>query len=109
MDADVRTTWEIVAVALGVVYVLLAARPHVACWPFGIVGSAITAVLMVDARLYSDAILSVAYVVLGIWGWWSWNGVADDRPVERLSRPLLIGGAAFAAGAGLVVGGAMGA
>lgn len=78
---DTAATLEWVSVALGVVYVVLAARPSVWCFPFGIASSAIGVGLFVHAGLYSESMLYVAYVVLGVVGWTTWSGAADDRPI----------------------------
>lgn len=106
MSADLAI--EITAVALGVVYVLLAARPSVWCWPFGIAGSALSVVVFAQARLYSEVLLNVAYVGLGVAGWIGWHGRADDRPIGEAPLHHHLLGCTAAALAALALGGAMG-
>jgi nicotinamide mononucleotide transporter len=63
-------TW--IATFAGVVYVLLALRESVWCWSFGIVGSALSVSIMLNERLYYDALLNIFYVILGVYGWIQW-------------------------------------
>lgn len=61
-----------------------------------------------DAKLYSDAILQVAFLILQIYGWRRWQRGFKDAstglPISRLARPAyiatLIGGLLVAAGIG---------
>ncbi len=101
------TLLEIVTVALGIAYVLLAARPSVWCWPFGIAGSALSVVLFVNTQLYSEALLNVAYVVLGVVGWLGWHGRKDDVPVREVALWQHVVGCSVATAAALVLGGTM--
>ena len=53
---------EVVAVILGIIYVLLAARNRIECWIFGIIGSAISVYLFYEyAQLYAEAVLYSFY------------------------------------------------
>jgi nicotinamide mononucleotide transporter len=99
---------EIVAVALGVVYVVLAARPSVWCWPFGILGSLASVALFLDARLYGEAGLNVLYAILGVVGWVGWNGRTDDRPVREASARVHALGTGAALLGALALAGALG-
>lgn len=55
-------------------YVILAARQHIACWIFGIVSAILWAYAALHFyKLYSDALLQVYYVGMGIYGWWMWQ------------------------------------
>lgn len=66
---------EWAATVLLVIYVILAAREHVLCWPFGIAGSAISAwfYFALDNPLFMEGLLNVGYVLLGIYGWYAWT------------------------------------
>lgn len=77
------------AVCFNLLYVYLAGRRNIACWPVGIIGVVLSFLVYVPARLYSDALLQVFYLVLSLYGWWTWsnNGEASDFPsVRRMSR-----------------------
>jgi nicotinamide mononucleotide transporter len=65
---------DILAVIFGVVYVILAARNHILCWLFGILGSALTTYsVFFNYNLYLETFLNGFYVVAAIWGWINWK------------------------------------
>lgn len=66
------------AVLFNVLYVILAARRHVACWPVGMIGVFLAFFVYISARLYSDATLQVVYFGLSIYGWWHWTRSANS-------------------------------
>lgn len=78
---------ELVAVALGVAYVLLAIRQDRRCWLAGGLSTAIYVVVFADARLYLQASLQVLYVVLAVYGWRSWTAAAGGTVPIRRWRP----------------------
>ena len=63
---------EFVAVAFGVVSVLLSVREHIWSWPTGIINVALYTVLFYRTGLYSDMGLQVVYFVLSVYGWYEW-------------------------------------
>jgi nicotinamide mononucleotide transporter len=68
------TSWlEIVAFISGFASVWLTMHAHVANWPTGLVSVACFIFLFIDAKLYADAALQIAFIVLGIYGWWKWS------------------------------------
>ena len=76
------TLIEWLAVALGVIEVLLAKRNNILLYPAGIGGSAISIILFIKAGLFADAGLSFYYVVISIYGWIIWSRRKDEAPVE---------------------------
>ena len=61
---------EIVAVLLGIIYVILAAKNKISCWIFGILGSVLSIFLFVFyAKLYAESVLYLFYTFAGIYGW----------------------------------------
>jgi nicotinamide mononucleotide transporter len=77
---------EVLGDLTGAASVWWAARQNVLTWPVGIVNSALFLVLFVDAKLYADSVLQVAFVVLGFYGGWRWlrgTEQGDDLPVRR--------------------------
>jgi len=81
--------WEVAAVAFAVVYVVLAARENVWCWPAALVSSAIYFGLLLEAKLYLETGLQVFYFLMALVGWWAWTrapkGNADTGP----QRPIV--------------------
>jgi nicotinamide mononucleotide transporter len=64
---------EISAVLCGLIYIVLAAREKVWCWPFGILNSLLSIVLFYQSKLYAESVLYIYYVAAGLYGWYSWN------------------------------------
>ncbi len=78
------------AVLFNILYVILAARRHVACWPVGMIGVFLAFFVYTSARLYSDATLQVVYLILSIYGWRQWSKSVDSghMPIKRMSVAL---------------------
>ena len=94
---------EITGVAFGLACVALTARQSVWCWPAGIVNAICFAVMFVGARLYADVAMQGVYIVLSIYGWYSWSRPKAELPVIRFSpRGWWMSAAVFAAGAALI-------
>lgn len=70
------TALEILAFLLGIANVTLVVLRSIWNYVFGLAMVALYAVIFVDARLYSDAILQGFFFVVQIYGWWNW---ARDR------------------------------
>ena len=97
---------ETVAAATGVACVWLAARNAVWNFPVGIVSCGLYLLVFRQARLYSDAGLQVAFIVLNLYGWRQWQrrGAAAALPITgtsaRLWAGLLAAATLYAVGAG---------
>jgi nicotinamide mononucleotide transporter len=73
---------DILAVITGIIYVILAARNHIACWAFGIVSSALTMYsVYFNMNLFMETYLNGFYVVVGIWGWVNWKKQNEQEAV----------------------------
>ena len=80
---------EWIATAFGLACVVLTIRQSIWCWPLGLVQVFLYIFVFAQSRLYSDVLLHVIYVALGVYGWWKWtHGGAEggDLTVSRL-RP----------------------
>jgi nicotinamide mononucleotide transporter len=64
---------EATGVLFSVVYLVLAIRESLWCWPAAFVSSALTIVVMFGARLYSEAALNVFYAAMAVYGWYQWR------------------------------------
>jgi nicotinamide mononucleotide transporter len=69
--------WEVAAVLLAIVYLLLAIREHPGCWPAAILSSLIYVALLGEQQLYMEAALQVFYVVMAVYGWWAWRPAVE--------------------------------
>lgn len=82
--------WELVAVVLGVAYLLLAVRESLWCWYAAFAGTAISLYLFWQVGLVMESALQVYYLAMAVYGWWQWQqssrGQLDDdghRPISR--------------------------
>ena len=66
-------TIEGLAAALGLVNIVLVARRSLWNYPFGIAMVALYFFVFFDARLYSDALLQIFFLVINGYGWWNWR------------------------------------
>jgi len=64
---------ELVAVALAIIYLLLAVKQNILCWPAAIISSSLYFFIMYSAGLYMEAYLQIFYVFMGFYGWSQWN------------------------------------
>lgn len=79
---------EAVAVAFGVLYLVLAIRQNIACWYAAFLSSVLSIVVMFEARLYQESGLQVFYAAMAVYGWYQWRrGLAGP---SRTSRELPI-------------------
>lgn len=85
--AQSASPYELIAVALGLAYIVLAIRQHRACWIAGGASTAIYIVVFLEAGLLLQAVLQVAYVALSVYGWMAWRA-GGDLPARPRSWPL---------------------
>ncbi|MFT7528278.1 MAG: nicotinamide mononucleotide transporter, partial [Arenicella sp.] len=70
---------EIVSVLFGLVYVVLAARENIWCWPAAFIGTGTAVFLFWDASLVMESALNVYYLAMAIFGWWQWRAGGDNN------------------------------
>jgi nicotinamide mononucleotide transporter len=80
---------EYAAALLGVINVALVVRRTVWNYPFGIAMVALYFFVFYEARLYSDALLQIFFLVVNLYGWRNWveakRASGGDIPVQLLS------------------------
>lgn len=79
---------EVAAVALGIAYVILAARQNILCWPAALGSTGIYFYLMLDAKLYLESGLQVFYLLMAIYGWWAWLRSPSDKQAQTPTKPV---------------------
>jgi nicotinamide mononucleotide transporter len=87
---------DIIAVLSGIIYVILAARNHILCWIFGIIGSSLTMYsVFFNYNLYLETFLNGFYVLAAIWGWINWskqkNAVKQIKSYSLIQHLPIIG------------------
>ena len=100
---------EAAGVFFSVLYLVLAIRENLWCWPAAFLSSMLTVVVMFGARLYSEAALNVFYAAVAIYGYYQWRygGRASGAAELPISVwPLRMH--ALAIGGSVVLGAALG-
>lgn len=64
---------EAASVLLGILYLVLAIRESVWCWPAAFLSSALTIAVVFGARLYSEVALNAYYAAMAVYGWYQWQ------------------------------------
>ena len=90
---------ELAGVVFGILYVLLAIRERVWCWPAGLANALLFLVVFFHARLYGASFLQGVYLLLSIYGWRQWLRGGKDGGRLAVSRTP----AAWAVGLGAAV------
>ena len=72
-----RDVAEVIAVALAIVYLVLAIRENVFCWLAAFLSSAIYLAVFFAARLYMESVLQIFYAAMAVYGYrqWRYGGV----------------------------------
>lgn len=86
------TSWEMLAVFLSVSYILLAIKQSLWCWVAAFFSTLIYSILFFDASLLMDSALNIFYLVMAVYGWYSWkygNAIAKQESLEISSYGLL--------------------
>jgi nicotinamide mononucleotide transporter len=79
---------EVLAVVLGVVYVVLIVRRQRLGWVAGAASSMIYVWIAAHAHLPMQSALQAYYVVMSAYGWWSWTRNQHDEQGRIGSWPL---------------------
>ncbi len=77
-----QSGWELLAVALGLAYVILAARESVWCWPSAFASTAIFTLLFWQGMLPMQAILHLFYLAMAVYGFMLWR--RQEKPQDNL-------------------------
>jgi len=73
---------EAIDVILNLIYLVLLMKERISCWFFDITASLISIYIFYSKNLYSESILYVYYVIVGIYGYQLWTKKKDKK--ERL-------------------------
>lgn len=77
----------------------LTTRRTLWCWPVILAADVLYLVVFYQARLLSDALLQIFFVVFTLYGWWNWwRGVRQEGEVRVAPLPWLNSATAVAAG-----------
>jgi nicotinamide mononucleotide transporter len=76
---------ELLAVVLSVLYVILAARQNIWCWPCAFVSTIIFVYLFWEVTLIFQMLLNFYYILMAVVGFLSWKEV-KDKPTLAITR-----------------------
>ena len=79
---------EITAVVFSLLCVYFTLKNNIWCWPTGLVGVVAYVFVFYGAKLYSDIILQLFYVVMQFIGWYEWLHGGEKKtklPITNLS------------------------
>ena len=88
------SSWELIAVLLGIAYLLLAVRESLWCWYAAFASTAIFLWLFREVNLLMESALQLYYLAMAVYGWYQWRhgGHGDRAPptAAAASQPLPI-------------------
>ncbi|MEH6449037.1 MAG: nicotinamide riboside transporter PnuC [Oleispira sp.] len=82
--AQAMSMLEVIAVILGVAYLVLAMRQHILCWYAAFGSTAIFSWLFWDVSLVMESGLNVYYLIMAVYGWWVWRGNAQPNSTANV-------------------------
>ena len=77
--AQAMSIWEVIAVSLGIAYLLLAMKQSLWCWYAAFGSTAIFVWLFWDVSLVMESALNVYYLAMAVYGWWLWRSGAQQQ------------------------------
>jgi len=69
---------EVIAVVTSLIYVILAAKKNIWCWPAAFISTVIYTFLFYKFYLWMDSLLQVYYMGMAFYGWYCWNKNTDE-------------------------------
>jgi nicotinamide mononucleotide transporter len=75
---------EVCGTAAGLIYLWFSVRQSILTWPAGLLTSLLYIWIFFSAKFYAGMGLQFYYVVISIYGWWSWLNGTPDNSGERV-------------------------
>jgi nicotinamide mononucleotide transporter len=88
MMAIVANYTEVIAMLLGMAYILLAAKHQRSAWLAAMLCSGLYAYLLWQDNLPMQALLNAFYVLIAIIGWYAWRNKSDEHKTQIRSMSL---------------------
>lgn len=80
---------EMIASVAAFAYVWLAARQNIWCWPCALLSSSLFTWIFWETALPHQSWLNFYYVIMAVYGWLSWNKVAQESTSTSVKRIAL--------------------
>ncbi|RXK00175.1 nicotinamide mononucleotide transporter [Arcobacter sp. CECT 8986] len=79
--------YEVCAMLLSIIYLVLAIKQNLWCWPAAFISTFIYTILFFDASLLMDSFLNFYYLIMAIYGWYSWKytNIIDKQKELKIS------------------------
>jgi len=74
--------FELIAVVSSLLYVVLAAKRNIWCWPAALLSTVIYTVIFYDVYLWMDSALQVYYTGMAFYGWYCWRITNRDNVIK---------------------------
>lgn len=75
--------WEYVGVAFGLLYLLLAMKQSIWCWPAAFVSTMVYTLLFWQGALLMESALNVYYLVMAVYGYYQWRKASGEVSTEK--------------------------
>lgn len=85
MQLSVLQWWEILAVTLAILYLLLAIRQNIWCWAAAAVSTSLYLFIMYEAKLYMESALQIFYLGMAAYGWHEWRMGGENHTELKVS------------------------
>ena len=82
---ELTSWWEVPAVVLAILYLVLAARENIWCWGAAFASTAIYIYVFFDVNLFLESALQIYYLGMAIFGWYQWRQPADQSATRPIS------------------------
>ncbi len=76
--------WEWSAVILAILYLLLAIKESLWCWPAAFASTSIYIFLFFDVNLYMESFLNLYYLIMAVYGWNQWRQKTTLEPQKPI-------------------------
>lgn len=87
--AQAMSYWEVIAVILGIAYLVLAMKENSLCWYAAFGSTAIFSWLFFDVSLLMESALNIYYLAMAIYGWYVWNKKPQNSAMQNELTPKL--------------------
>jgi nicotinamide mononucleotide transporter len=92
MDLDFIYNWniwlEIIGTITGIICVCLQTMEKISSWIFGIISVTLLSILFYQNNLVSDFVLHIIFLILNIYGWWTWYKYKEVTQDENVTLSL---------------------
>ncbi|MEW6982976.1 nicotinamide riboside transporter PnuC [Colwelliaceae bacterium 6471] len=91
IDYFISLPWlELTGMLLALLYVVLAAKGSIWCWPAAFISTIIYTIIFYDVYLWMESLLQVYYMIMAVYGWYCWQ--KQQEQVNEHPQSQLVSG-----------------